>query len=282
MRYYVNRKWTHFMKKKIAIVLCTYNRMEKTKRCINTLLMSIEKYADVEYTFYVCDDNSLDGTRDFLLSIPNLILINSPGKLYWSKSMHRAMKRAYEDNPDFFLMINDDVDFLIDSFSTMLSSYEKIHCCCGIVGTTLGQENDEITYGGRDKDNKIVVPSKEMNKCMWANWNCFLIGREVVESIGLIDGKYEHSYGDFDYSYRMHKKNIPIYVAVKPVGRCDNNSIRGTYQDVALDRRNRMKNLFSPKGLPIYSFFRFNIKVHGWTSVFKYMYIYFSLVIGRY
>ena len=266
------------MKKKIAIVLCTYNRIEKTKRCINTLLMSIEKYGDVGYTFYVCDDNSTDGTKDFLLSIPNLILINSPGNLYWSKSMYMAMRRAYEDNPDFFLMVNDDVDFGVDSFSTMMKSYEKMDCCCGIVGTTLAQENNEITYGGRNRNDQIVEPSKEMNRCMWANWNCFLIGREVVELIGLIDWKYEHSYGDFDYSYRMYKKNIPIYVAMKPIGRCDNNPSRGTYQDVTLNRKKRMENLFSPKGLPVYSFFRFNIKVHGWTSVFKYIYIYMSIV----
>ena len=266
------------MKIKIAIVLCTYNRIEKTKKCIETLVLSIRQCKDVEYAFYACDDNSVDGTKEFLLSIPNLILIDSPGNLYWCKSMHRAMKRAYEDKPDFFLMINDDVVFFEDAFLTMMSSYNKINNICGIVGTTLAQNNNEITYGGRNDDNQIVKPSQEMNRCMWANWNCFFVNREVIELIGFIDAKYEHSCGDFDYSYRMNKRNIPIYVAMKPIGRCDNNTTRGTYQDISLNRKERMKRLFSPKGLPIYSYFRFNIKVHGWKSVFKYLYIYMSIV----
>ena len=264
--------------KTIAIIMCTYNRKEKTEQCIKTINNAISKYDSLQYTFYICDDDSSDGTKEMLQSFSDVIIIDSPGNLFWNKCMYLTLERAVVDQPDFFLMINDDVIFFDDMIETMFISYKTIDNTCGIVGTTLAVTTDEITYGGRTEENILIKPSNKLEECKWANWNCFLVDRDVIKRVGLLDKKYEHGYGDYDYSYRMSKKNIPIYVAEKPIGRCDNNTITGTYQDFSLNRIERLKKLFSPKGVPIYSFFKFHLKVYGWYNIIKYIYIYCSIV----
>lgn len=84
--------------------------------------------------------------------------------------------------------------------------------------------------------------------------------------------------GDYDYDFRMKKNNIPIYVAVKYVGECEMNSNEGTYMDHTLGRKERLKKMFSPKGMPFYSYLRYNVKINGIWGALKSVYGYCSLI----
>ena len=124
----------------------------------------------------------------------------------------------------------------------------------------------------------MMVPNGKLQKCKLANWNCFLLDANVINRVGVIDGKFQHAWGDFDYSSRMNKKGIPIYLATEYVGECEINSAKGTYKDNELCRYERLKKLCSHKGLPVYSFFRYNIKMEGIKGAFKALYGYASIL----
>lgn len=263
---------------KLAVLLTCFNRKEKTINCINTLLPQLEQLP-FEYKIYVCDDQSTDGTYEALKELlTGHEVFQSSGNFYWSKGMHMTMKKAVEDVCDYYLMINDDVEFFEDALNTMLYSYKKHGEKCGIVGATIAISDDAYTYGGRDQKGNKVEPSEKMEECYWANWNCFLVDSEVVQKVGLVDGKYGHAWGDYDYSFRMHKEGFSMYMANDYVGRCDVNSVEGTYRDNKVNRRTRMKKLFEPKGMPFYSYMRYHMKVYGKLGIIKYVYGYFSLV----
>ena len=123
-----------------------------------------------------------------------------------------------------------------------------------------------------------MAPNQKLQQCSWANWNCFLVDREVVKNVGIIDGKYQHSWGDFDYSYRMGKKNYPIYLAIKSIGRCDRNGIEGTFRDTTIGKGKQLRKLFSPKGMPFYSYMRYHMRVYGRMGYIKYLYGYLSII----
>lgn len=264
---------------RLAIIMCSFNRKEYTKRCISKLIQSSEQIAKCNYAIYVCDDASTDGTREMIVKLfPKTVIIESPGNLYWCKSMYRAMKRAQSDGYDYYLMVNDDVDFSDNVVEVMLQSYEDAGMVCGIVGNTKAVNSEECTYGGRDMEEKLVIPNGKIQKAMWANWNCFLVSNNVLEKIGIIDGKYQHAWGDFDYSYRMYKADIPLYVATDYVGRCDNNSPKGTYSDPEVSKISRLKKLFGPKGMPFYSYMRYHIMRYGKTGIVTYLWGYLSII----
>lgn len=249
----------------LAIIFACYNRIEKTKACLDSLEEQLEKLS-VNYKFYICDDNSTDGTFEMLQRrLPNSRIIRTEGDYYWSKSMYVAMKAAKEDSPEYYLMLNDDVIFNIDAIDIMFESYHlaDIHPC-GVVGTTVSILNNEFTYGGRNHDTgEIIQPSHKLNTCKVANWNCFLIDAETVNKVGIIDGKYEHGGGDFDYSYRMNKKGIPIYVAYESIGQCETNNISRLFQSTEFSRINRLKFYFSRKGCPPKSMIKYHYRTKG-------------------
>lgn len=262
----------------LAVLLTCYNRKEKTLNCIQKTLPQLER-SGVDFKFYICDDKSVDGTYECLKEmLPGHVVIQSTGNLFWCKGMHAVMRLAAEERYDYYLMINDDVDFFDDALEIMLSNYHQVGESCGIVGATRAVSSEKYTYGGRDEEEEFVLPESENRECKWANWNCFLVNREIIEQVGIIDGKYQHAWGDYDYSYRMIKKGYKIYVADTCIGRCDLNPVKGSYKDKAVKETVRLKKMFAPKGAPFYSYMRYHIRVEGRRKLPFYLYGYLSMI----
>jgi GT2 family glycosyltransferase len=257
------------MNLKIAAIFTCFNRRSKTINCIEKLNRQFQPI-----DIYVCDDGSTDFTSETIeKDFPEVTVIKSNGGLFWSKGMYQGMRMAVLKDYDYYLLVNDDVDFYDNMLETMLNSYKMSRSSCGIVGSTRSTDSNETTYGGRMLQQKwninkkiLLEPNSNIQECDFANWNCFLIDRNIIKSIGLVDNKYEHGVGDFDYSCRMSKKKIPLYVATEYIGTCDRNSTKNTYCDNQLSIRKRISHLLSPKGLPIKSYSRFywkNYKLLG-------------------
>lgn len=271
----------------IAIVFTCFNRKEKTINCIKTLK---NQEGLNEFDLYVCDDGSTDGTSEaIMLEYPSATIIKGTGSLFWSKGMYCAMKEAVKKDYDMYLMINDDVEFINTMWQTM-SVALKYNSNSGVVGCTLSKEFNKQSYGGSkfissskgDYVGEMLKPNKnEYINVDLANWNCFLITRDIVQNIGLIDDRYEHAMGDFDYSFRMRKKDYKIILAKEYVGYCENNGIENTFKDKNVSRVKRIKKLFAPNGLPIKSWYYFTKKyyIHGRYKNFIFPYLKFILYI---
>lgn len=240
-----------------------FNRKEKTVKCVAGL---INQTIMNGFDLYICDDGSTDGTADAIKSIfPAAIILKGSGNLFWSRGMHVAMKAAVEKGYDLYLMINDDVEFFSTMWDSMYQAYLD-NPKSGIVGCTVAKSTGKQSYGGSnfivnhkgDYIGPMLAPKDdEYVKCDLANWNCFLIDKAIVEEIGLIDNRYEHAMGDFDYSFRMRKVGYNLVLAKEYVGYCENNSIGNTFKDKQLGRRKRIEKLFAANGLPVKSWYYF-------------------------
>ena len=266
---------------RVALMVSCYNRKEKTRGCLWSLKEQCKSAQNLSVDIYVFDDHSTDGTREMLNELfPEITVVEGNGNNFWCKSMYVLMKVASEREYDFYWMVNDDVSFYQDALYTMFHSYQKAGGICGIVGTTRSSITGMATYGGRDElRGALLEPDSNLKGCRWANWNCFLIDAEMLAKTGIIDGKYTHPRGKYDYSFRMVRKGIPIYIAEDYVGECDTNSIKGSFQDATLKRSERLIKLISPKGIPFGSYIRFNMKTKGIKELPKAVYGYISIII---
>lgn len=262
---------------RVAIMVACYNRKELTKRCLGSLKNQVVGKGN-QFDIYVYDDGSTDGTCEMLEEEFAFVqIIRGKGSAYWCKSMHHLMKTASEKNYDFYMMINDDAYFYTDAVEKMFRTYDKVNKSCGIVGAFQSSISGKGTYGGRDQQMSLLMPNGQIQQCIWADWNAFLIDANVVKKTGIIDGKYQHAWGDWDYSYRMTKKGIPIYTTAEYIGECEVNSVENTFRDSALKRGVRFRKLIAPKGLPFYSYTRYHVRTKGIAGFFIAIYGYFSI-----
>lgn len=264
----------------VAIMVACYNRKEVSKRCLDSLVPQLSTLTDKQFDIYVYDDGSIDGTYEMIKKeYPSIQVIRGEGGAYWCKSMHCLMELTVKKNYDFYMMINDDVRFYNNAIEKMFHAYYMANKKCGIVGAFQSAASKEFTYGGRDRYESELKPNGHIQQCIWANWNCFMIDAEVIKKIGIIDGRYQHAWGDWEYSYRMIKNDIPLYETEYYIGECERNSIQNTYRDKTLSRGMRIKNLFSPKGVPIASCMRYYIKIKGIKGFFAAIYGYCSMIM---
>lgn len=76
----------------------------------------------------------------------------------------------------------------------------------------------KASYGGRDQDNRLLSPNGNMLPIFLMNGNLVLIPAIVVRRIGIIDGTFSHSFGDWDYGCRALKKGFNVFLSTNFVG----------------------------------------------------------------
>ena len=53
----------------VAIIMTVFNRLEKTKKCIHDLEITLK---EVEHTYFITNDGSTDGTKEYLQSVNDI------------------------------------------------------------------------------------------------------------------------------------------------------------------------------------------------------------------
>lgn len=280
------------MKKEIrmAIVLTCHNRKAKTVNCITKLIQASRASRNYRITtrLFVCDDMSTDGTAEALERFgDDVAIIQGTGDLFWARGMARAMTEAEKWNSDFYLMVNDDVDFYDNVLDVMMDSYFSVSSqgLCAVVGSTKDQNDNSYTYGGRiwsgpriHEYSEMVKPNGLCQECNQANWNCFLLPKELYNEIGKIDTSYEHSLADFDYSNRIIKLKHKIYVATDYIGYCSRNSAVGTWWDSSLPLTERLKRMNKRTANPPKSNWHYARKYYGLLAGYKFIQPYLYVI----
>lgn len=250
---------------KIAILLTSYNRKEKTLRClerINSLAKNTALRIDLE--IYLLDDASTDGTAEAVTKARwnyPVHLLKGSGSLYWAGGMREAWKTALlKGSYDGYLWLNDDTLVLPGFFEELLFTEQYCIRRYGMPGIYIGSTHSEktgrFTYGGRRYKNKFfgtladVVPSDSIQTCELANGNITYISDEVVRKIGIIPQQYIHGVADYHYTYLAYTKHLPLLVMRGYRGMCeDDHENEGYGKFFTLSFRERKAYLYAPRGL---------------------------------
>lgn len=271
------------MSKVMGIFTC-HNRKEKTIQCLKNL---IQGNPDIAFSFIAVDDNSSDGTQEALQQYTEVHIISGDGQCYYSGGMRLGIKYAKTccNEYDWILLLNDDVAFFPHSIEKLESySTDKQEI---VIGATC-DEKGHLSYGGVLKTSgfkpsfQTVMSGKERVFCDTFNANCVLIPTAIFKTLPNIDSCYTHAMGDFDYGLEAHKRNIPIVVSDFFIGTCVANPLTGTWRDIRLPRRERLKRKESPKGLPRQEWFHFINKHYGtFSACINSITPYIKILIGK-
>jgi GT2 family glycosyltransferase len=248
-------------RRSITAVIACHNRREKTITCLQSLYDQIDAL-DVILHVVVLDDGSSDGTTAAIRQhYPTVEVLKGDGGLFWNRAMRVAMNAAMELDPDYYLLLNDDVRLFSGAISRLLMLADK--CCLEqapaiVVGSTLDPNTRRWSYGGLKFERRLavrrfvpVVPSdSEELPVDTMNCNCVLIPRAVVAKVGNLEAGFRHQWGDFDYGLRATRSGSRIWLASGYVGECERGTTRGTWLDKSLPLRARWRDLKGVKGVP--------------------------------
>lgn len=256
---------------RLSILLTCHTRRDKTIHCLEQLFAAVNQLSDIEVNVFLVDDGSTDGTAEAIkIQFPKVNIIKGDGNLFWNRGMNLAWNEATEVNPDFYLWLNDDTFLFENSLHSLLeSSFQKENQSI-IVGSTVSENNNEITYGGRNRNGKLIKPNGELQMCNHFNGNIVLIPKSVFEKNGYLDSTFHHALGDIDYGLRANKVNIESYVANDFVGICEGHITLPKWFDSEIKTLGRFKSYYSTScGSNPIQLFRFENRHHGFLKALK-------------
>ncbi len=243
----------------IAVLMTCHNRRDTTLACLDALFKQ-ELPNALAFEVYLVDDGSKDGTGEAVIRrYPSVRVIKGSGNLYWCGGMRLAWTEAMKKNYDYYLWLNDDTVLFAHALSTLIvtaQTFRDRHNCDSIVvGSVMEPTTGLYSYGGsiQIKQHSLnlrnVIPTDSIQECDTFNGNLVLIPRQVAYENGNLCTHYTHAIGDTDYGLRARMQGIPIRVAPKYLGQCKGNP-RSPWTDPQIPLIERIKYLYSPKGLP--------------------------------
>lgn len=239
---------------RISVILTCHNRKDKTLECLDHLY---SQHNQGVYTIevFLVDDGCTDGTGEAVKKkFPGVNVIKGDGSLFWNRGMLLAWDHALKESTcDAVVWLNDDTMLKDDAMSIVLNCAQK-HPGAIIVGSVADSEG-VISYGGYQVKNVLLRPEQKELPCCLFNGNVVLVPREVSDKIGLLDKKFSHAMGDFEYGRRASRRGIECFVT--PVlGQCNRNGDYVRWMDTKYSLVKRFKLLYSPLGNnPIEAFY---------------------------
>lgn len=210
---------------KVSIVVITWNQLANLKKCLG----SIFRFYDPEYELIVVDNNSTDGTIDFLKStgkINHLILNDRNYGVAFARN--QGMRVA---SGDYVLLLDDDA-MLLDSVIHRVIKYMDAHPDIGLLGPRLVGEESTVQISARKFPTLMsfcvrfwhtVIGIKvagttsysygELNIVHEVDWvigACQFIRKNVLGKVGFLDEGYFYGYEDVDFCRRIWLASLKV------------------------------------------------------------------------
>lgn len=248
----------------ISAILTCFNRRDQTLECLRDLF-SQSLPQEISVRAVVMDDGSSDGTGDAVRSqFPEVTVLTGNGTRFWCGGMRAAWKKAALTEPDYYLLLNDDTLLDEGALHTLMRIVGNPDARVIAVAAIRDPETGKHNYGGILQDNSLAPISDRSEICATFNANAVLISRAVYQEIGGFHESYTHAMGDFDYGFEASRHGIRVIQSAESLGTCKRNTICGTWMDTSLSRRERLRKLQSPKGLPWKEWVTYNRRNSGW------------------
>ncbi|MFH1414641.1 MAG: glycosyltransferase family 2 protein [Elusimicrobiota bacterium] len=227
--------------KKTAIIIPCFNRLEFTKKCIN----SIFRYTRSPFELIVVDNGSSDGTNEWLKE-------NGPGLKLISKSSNEGAPKAFNAgiksaNSDYVVLLNNDTivtDGWLERLISLAESSEDIALvgpCSNQAGELPADINsvDEIKIQ-RDAAVLYLSRKKESIEVPGITSFCMLVKSCIFPKVGYFDENYGYGTNDdHDFCIRVRDAGYRIVCAMDTLVFHYYSRTLGKFDIKGLDRRNR-------------------------------------------
>lgn len=198
---------------RFSFIIPVKNALNYTKRCIE----SIRKFAgDTPYEIIVIDNNSTDGTANYLRDEAGVTVITNRDPQNYSESNNRGAKAA---SSEYLIFLNNDTELKADIFDAIRAGFDA-DAKVAVQGAKLLYANGfvqhcGIAYGflGSYASHYHLYPNtppnaarvNKLREFQFVTGAFMAIKRGIFEQVGGFDEKYQFGYEDLDLCMKIRK-----------------------------------------------------------------------------
>lgn len=198
---------------KTSIIILTYNKLEFTKQCIE----SIREYTLADtYELIIIDNCSNDGTIKWLKEQSDIKVIFNKENLGFPKGCNQGIEISTGDN---ILLLNNDVivtENWLSNLTTALYSQEDVGAVGPITNSAAYYTAISTSYNTLAEMHDFARTINQISQEKWEErlkliGFCMLIKREAIDKIGFLDERFTPgNFEDDDYSIRLRKNGYKL------------------------------------------------------------------------
>lgn len=206
--------------KSVAVIVLNYKNKEETVSCVKHLKASSYK----NYTIFVVDNNSQDGSFEFLKErLPDCEVYETGINNGYAAGNNYAIKIALNNKYDNICIINNDAIVEKNTLENLVE-YLDMHKQVGIVGPVICNfpETDIVQSTGFKvilnkgrtpsiNEGRKVIEIVDVEDCDALCGACMLIRKEVFEKIGLLPEHYFLFYEETDWCLHAKRHGFLVH-----------------------------------------------------------------------
>lgn len=182
----------------VSIIVLNYNGKHFLKGCLPTI--KAQTYPKIETI--VVDNNSTDGSQQYVSKIKDVILIKNKENFGYARANNIAAKQA---KGEFVLFLNNDTELFTDAIEKLINCYVPKSLVAPAQIFSINKKTDKVGFSGAGMDlfgygyvNK--EPSK--TRTFYVDGAAIFMRRADFIKIGMFDDELFIFHEDIDLSWR--------------------------------------------------------------------------------
>ncbi len=234
---------------RVAAVIPVHNRKELTLQCLKSMRRLLLE--GIELRIFVVDDGSTDGTSEALRNeYPEVEIVEGDGHLWYTGAINAGIKKAFDSDPDYFLLMNDDQVFDDGALHHLVGTAEAIGNCA-VGGLLLLWDTPHrifqvspmwrIRWGGWrhwQKQTVWSIPDTPWEVDLIVG-NCLLVPADAIKRHGPMDTVRFPNFGDAELTPRLKRKGLRLVLEPKARIFCQPNSLPPSVERMTWSERYR-------------------------------------------
>ncbi|MCL4458610.1 MAG: glycosyltransferase family 2 protein [Chloroflexi bacterium] len=237
----------------LSIVIVSWNVKDLLRACLRSVETEVRR-SGLSVEVLVVDNASSDGSVAMVMAeFPWVKLIVNDTNVGFTRANNQASSQA---QGDYLLLLNPDTELRVGSLSSMTEFMEK-HRDVGVLGPQL-LYGDGIIQSSRRRFPTLATalvestilqrympnigllrryymtdtPDNEIQEVDWVVGACFMVRREALSQVGMLDERYYMYSEELDWCYRI--KQAGWHVVYFPLAKVIHHEAKSSEQDITL------------------------------------------------